>query len=182
MEELDVSDLISAVKKDDSLAFSELVRRYTPLINKEIAEFSSSSAMVGELYAEACLGLHKAAVTYSPEHSTTFGLYAKICVHRKLVDFFKTRKTIVSDFDVDKLVVTPSIDSRLASAERFDALMNRSKSVLSDFEYQIFVLHIQGYRTARIAEILSVSAKAVDNGKNRIFRKLKEHFSDYSDD
>ena len=182
MEKMDILDLISAVRGGDDHAFSELVKRYTPLINKEIGMYTRFSTIPSELYTEACLGLHKAAMKYVPEHHTTFGLYAKICIHRKIADFFKTKKSIKSDYDIDKLYVNPSIDAKLASAERFDSLMSESKNILSKFEYKVFVLHVYGYTTARISEILSVSSKAVDNGKNRIFRKLRKHFENYSED
>lgn len=182
MDKMDIVDLISLVREGDNLAFAELVKRYTPLINKEISDCDTNSLSVGELYAEACIGLHRAAMTYDPSRSLTFGLYAKICIYRRLIDLLRASNTPQSDFDVEKLFVTPSIDSRLAAAEHFESLMSRSRALLSDFEYQIFVLHVQGYRTARIAEILSVSSKSVDNAKNRIFRKLREFFSDYSDD
>jgi RNA polymerase sporulation-specific sigma factor len=182
MDKMDIVDLVSLVREGDNLAFAELVKRYTPLMNKEIGESVNSGISVGELYAEACIGLHRAAMTYDSSKSLTFGLYAKICIYRRLIDLRRVNTVPQSDVDVDRLYVTPSIDSRLADAERFDSLMNRSRELLSDFEYQIFVLHVQGYRTARIAEMLSVSSKSVDNAKNRIFRKLREYFSDYSDD
>lgn len=182
MDKMDIVDLISLVREGDNLAFAELIKRYTPLMNKEIGESINSGLSVGELYAEACIGLHRAAMTYDSSKSLTFGLYAKICIYRRLIDLRRVNTVPQSDVDVEKLYVTPSIDSRLADAERFDTLMSRSRELLSDFEYQIFVLHVQGYRTARIAEMLSVSSKSVDNAKNRIFRKLREYFSDYSDD
>ena len=182
MEKMDIFDLISAFRNGDDNAFSELVRRYTPLLNKEIGIYTTGSVVPSELYTEACLGLHKAALKYDPELHTTFGLYAKICIHRKIADFFKRKKTIKPDYDIDKLYVNPSIDTKLASAERFDSLMSESKTILSEFEYKVFVLHVYGYTTCRISEILSVTSKSVDNAKNRIFRKLRKHFGDYSED
>ena len=182
MDKMDIVDIISAVREGDNNAFSELVGRYTPLINNEISLYTSSSVAYSELYTEACLALHKAAIKYVPEHHTTFGLYAKICIHRKIADFFKKKKHITPDCNIDKLYINPSIDSKLASAERFDSLMSESKTILSEFEYKVFVYHVYGYTTARISEFLSVTAKAVDNAKNRIFRKLRKHFKDYSED
>ena len=182
MDKMDIVDLVSLVREGDNLAFAELVKRYTPLMNKEIGDCSDSGLSVGELYAEACIGLHRAAMTFDPSKFTTFGLYAKICIYHRLIDLRRANNIPCASVDIEKLYVTPSIDSRLAEAERFDSLMSRSRELLSDFEYQIFVLHVQGYRTARISEILSVSSKSVDNAKNRIFRKLREYFSDYSDD
>lgn len=182
MEEMVVFDLVTLTRGGDNLAFSELVKQYTPLMNKEISDLNCPHLSVGEMYAEACIGLHRAAMTFNPEKSVTFGLYAKICIRHRLVDLLRTNKVLKSDVDVEKLFVTPSIDSRLASAERFESLMSKSKSLLSDLEYKIFVLDIQGYRTARISEILSIERKAVDNGKNRIHRKLRKHLGEAKDE
>jgi RNA polymerase sporulation-specific sigma factor len=79
-----------------------------------------------------------------------------------------------SDIDVDSITVTPSLDSRLADAERFELLMQKSKGILSDYEYKVLILHVQGYKTSQIAEVLGREPKSVDNAKNRIFRRLRE--------
>ena len=39
-DKLDVEDLIIKTRERDDFAFSELVRRYTPMINKVISGFS----------------------------------------------------------------------------------------------------------------------------------------------
>ena len=182
MEEREILELIALVRQGDDVAFSELVSRYTPLMHKEVSEFNISGISFDEMFSEACIALHSAAIKYDIQQNTvTFGLFAKICIHRKLIDLSRTRPTPEISFDVDKIPVTPSIDSRLADAERFKLLIDQSKNLLSDFEYRVLTLHIQGYKTARIAEILSSGAKSIDNAKNRIFKKLREYFSEHND-
>ena len=182
MEEKEIFQLISEVRRGNDGAFSDLVKRYTPLMNKEISEFMTSSISFDEMFSEACIALHSAAMRYDILQTTvTFGLFAKICIHRRLIDLSKALVPKETVIDVDKVSVTYPIDTRLAEAERFDSIMCVSKTLLSDFEYEVLILHIQGYKTARIAEILSCESKSIDNAKNRIFKKLRTYFSDHKD-
>ncbi len=182
MEEKEVFQLISEVRRGNDAAFSDLVSRYTPLMNKEVSEFSTLGISFDEMFSEACIALHSAAMKYDILQTTvTFGLFAKICVHRRLIDLSKSLASKESVIDVEKVSVTYPIDSRLAEAERFNSLMSVSKTLLSDFEYEVLLLHIQGYKTARIAEILSCESKSIDNAKNRIFKKLRTYFSEHKD-
>jgi RNA polymerase sigma factor (sigma-70 family) len=182
MEEKEILELLPLIRQGSDVAFSELVNRYTPMMNKEVSDFSISGITFDEMFSEACIALHTAAIKYDlMQNTVTFGLFAKICVHRKLIDLSRTHHVPEFSFDVDRIPVTPSIDSRLAEAERFDSLLSLSKSLLSDFEYDVLLLHVQGYKTARIAEFLSSNAKSIDNAKNRIFRKLRTYFSEHKD-
>ena len=181
MEEKEILDLVTSVREGSDVAFAELVDRYTPLMNREAADFSSSAVSHDEMISEACIALHSAALTYDMSKNLTFGLYAKICIHRKLIDLMKMRRIPESDIDVEKITVTSSIDSRLAAEERFNSLLCISRSLLSDFEYRVLIFHVQGYKTAKIAEELSCTGKSVDNAKNRVFKKLREYFSQHRD-
>jgi RNA polymerase sporulation-specific sigma factor len=145
-------------------------------MNKEVGDISANGISFDELFSEACIALHSAALKYDTEQSTvTFGLYAKICIRHRLLDLVSASSSVTeSDIDVDSITVTPSLDSRLADAERFELLMQKSKGILSDYEYKVLILHVQGYKTSQIAEALGREPKSVDNAKNRIFKRLRE--------
>ncbi len=177
MEELETVELIALAKEGSDAAFAELVGRYKPLISREISDFDIPSATQDELISEAYYALHSAAKSYDADRHLTFGLYAKICIHNQLIDFAKKSRRIVrGDVDVEKITVTPKIASKLADAEDFDNIIGISKTLLSDMEYKVLIYHVQGYKTAKIAEALSTTAKAIDNAKNRMFKKLRDHF------
>ena len=55
MEKKDILDLISAFRNGDDNAFSKLVERYSPLLNKEIGIYTKGSVIPRELYVEACI-------------------------------------------------------------------------------------------------------------------------------
>ena len=178
MEDFENLELVALVKEGSDAAFSELVRRYRPLIGREICDFEIPSATQDELLSEAYYALHSAAKTFDSERHLTFGLYAKICIHNQLIDFAKkSRRVVRGDVDVEKITVTPKIASKLADAEEFENILGISKTLLSDLEYKVLIYHVQGYKTAKIAEALAITPKAVDNAKNRMFTKLRSHFA-----
>jgi len=178
-DNLTVEELVVASRGHDDSAFAELVKRYTPLMNKAISGFLDKGLSEDDLFCEATVALHTATLRYDLEQkSVTFGLFARICVHHRLIDLFRrdqTRPELV-EFDVNELSAEDELVEGLATKERALQLLSDAQRVLSDYEYRVLLLHIQGYKTSAIAEELSKNSKSVDNAKLRIFRRLREHF------
>ena len=177
LNDFDPTDLLISVQDRDDAAFAELVRRYTPLINKVISGFRSNDLRADEAFAEACVALHKAAMSYDvSRREVTFGLYARICVYRRLCDFVGKNKQDESllSLDADTLAVPSSVESRLVGRETMQEALAFARSVLSDYEYQVLLYYMQGYTTSAISELLSKSAKSVDNAKARMLKHLRE--------
>lgn len=173
---IDIRELLLGCKNGDDTAFSELVRRYSPLIYKLISESGLDADTYG-LYAEGCVALHQAALGYDfDREEVTFGLYAKSCIYHRFVDVRRRsrakREPIELDDESAECEVGP--EERLVARERLDALFLYAKTVLSDYEYSVLLYHVQGYKTAAIAERLGKSPKSVDNAKARVFRRLRQ--------
>ena len=88
-ETMDTNELIS-IRNGDKSAYAEILKRFEPLIKSEVSECvrrlpAESDADPEELTSEAMLALYKAAVSYEPTEKVTFGLYAKICIHNRLI-------------------------------------------------------------------------------------------------
>ena len=175
----DVEKLVLECREHSDAAFAELVGRYTPLIRKMISDFSVDFADDDELFSEACIALHQAAMSYDLAQSeVTFGLYARVCIHRRLIDFRRRKRTHVDVLDLDDRVIgtQQSPESTLLLRERFESVIKEARTMLSDYEYAVLLLHVQGYKTAAIAERLARTPKSVDNAKARLFRRLREAF------
>ncbi len=178
MEKLDKSaltELIMRCRAGDDDAFAALVSAYTPLITGVIERLSLS---VDDCFNEACLGLYRAALSYNVEQDgVTFGLYARICITRRLYDHKRSDEAHASrmcDLDVDTIAVSDGIISRLEREEEREEFRSQARRILSDYEYRVFLLWLSGYKTAAIAELLKTDAKSVDNAKARIIRKLRD--------
>ena len=180
----DISDLLILCRQHDDEAFDELVRRYTPMMRKVIGGFSGHSADYSELFSEACVALHVAAGRFDMTQSeVTFGLYARICVRNRIVDLLRAMDSDrnITDYDVEMMTEGDNVESKIADREEFELILGSAKRLLSDYEYSVLLLHIQGYKTASIAKALGRTAKSVDNAKSRLFRRLRSEICSISD-
>ncbi len=180
----DISELLLRCRQHDDEAFDELVHRYTPMIRKVISGFGSISAEYSELFSEACVALHIAAGRFDlSQGEVTFGLYARICVRNRILDLLRATENErnIADYDVEMMAEGESVEAKIADREEFEFILGSAKRLLSDYEYNVLLLHIQGYKTAAIAKALGRSAKSVDNAKSRLFRRLRAELGSISD-
>lgn len=183
-ESTDLNLLILRSREHDDLAFAELVSRYTPMMNKLVSSLDPTPADRDELFAEACVGLHAAMLKYDLSQSgVTFGLFARICIRHRLIDLLRSRDglPVAPDGEVDEITSADSLDTRLVERETVERLMHIASSILSDYEYRVLLLYMQGYKTGAIATALSRTPKSVDNAKSRIFRRLRAASADISE-
>ena len=179
-----IEELIIACKKGDDFSFSELVRRYTPLVNKLVSEFAIDAVPAAELFSEGCVALYQAVMSFdSAQCNVTFGLYARVCISHRFVDIARKQRRLpeVADYDVEAVDGSEGPDAGLFRREKIDSIIGYAKSVLSDYEYSVLLYHIQGYKTADISEKLGKSPKSVDNAKYRIFSRLRLLLGDVSE-
>ena len=178
-----INELIMLCRNHNDDAFDQLVQRYTPMIRKVVSGFDATGYDTDELFAEGCVALHIAAQRYDlQQEEVTFGLYARICVRNRILDMLRRADSeqTVSELDVEQMTDEDSVEDRLADREIFDRLLVSARNLLSDYEYRVLLLHIQGYKTSAIAAMLDRSAKSVDNAKFRLFRRLRDEIGDIS--
>lgn len=183
--DVDLNPILLRAREGDEQAFSQLLDGYMPLIRKATVAFKRPSLTDDELMCEASVAFYKAVLSFDlSQTEVTFGLYAHICVYRRLGDLVSkvdNRDGKISDVDVAAIPVSSGIESRLASGEMIRTVLSRVRGLLSDFEYEVFILSFEGYTTAQIAERLGKSGKSIDNAKFRLTRRLRAESSLFSD-
>ena len=181
MSELEVSSLIVMIRASDEAAFAELVRRYTPMIKRVLSDLDVAPSHADEAWAEAVVVLYRAALSYDlSREGVTFGLYSQICVTRAMYDLLsklQMEEAGLLPLDEAELAAPSGVDSRLVLAESLRRYLSVAAAFLSALELDVFRLYLKGYTTRQMAEALSRSPKSVDNAKNRMFRRLREHSS-----
>lgn len=184
-KDMEVSSLLLLVRAGNDMAFEELVRRFLPLINKVISELDIPKLRYDEATSEGYLALYRAAESYDIENNgVTFGLYAKICIWRRLSDFIgrETREEArLLELDKFNLHTGSAQESGIILKENTKRYLKLARTFLSDYEYSVFRLYLCGMTTREIAEELNVSSKSVDNAKNRMMKHLREHSSLFFD-
>ena len=179
-EKEEIVPLILRTREGDNEAFEQLVALYRPMIDGVIRRFFLN---VDETFSEACMGFYRAVHSYTLGQSgVTFGLYAKICVERCVIDMLRRESRGAADrvddgVDVDKIAVAGDIQSMLEHREQMARFLHVAREVLSDFEYDVYRLWMLGYKTADIAAELASAPKSVDNAKNRMLAKLRRRFA-----
>ena len=172
--------LIASVKDGNNTAFEELIDMYKPMIDGMIRRFSLDAR---DAFSEACMSFYKAVLSYEiGQADVTFGLYAKICVQRCLIDMQRREGKTASyyvdgDVDVDKIAVSGGVQAMLEHREQTAYFTAVAKDVLSELEFDVYRYWMLGYKTSDIASTLGLTAKAVDNAKNRMWAKLRDRLA-----
>ncbi len=176
-QDFKIEKLIALARERDDSAFSEILSRYMPMMNKVVCGFVTHTVTYDEAYAEACVALHRAVMSYDFERSDkiTFGLYARICVYRRLVTLASGAKedALRVDMDVDMLSNGVSIEQSLVGRERMNEYLDKARKLLSEYEYSVFLLYLDGATTDEIAGKLGKNRKSVENAKTRMLRNLR---------
>ncbi|MBQ8380411.1 MAG: sigma-70 family RNA polymerase sigma factor [Clostridia bacterium] len=180
---MEISELLEAIKKGEGRdeAFSALEERYMPLMQKRVAQYFAASGSTSEAMQEARIALHSAALSYDADKSgtVTFGLYAGICIANRLKSMLREsarrseRETPYSE--TERIASGVDLESFIAARDLCARVMDVARSVLSEFEYEVFRLSFEQYTTKDIAGKLQREPKAVDNAKFRISSRLRDN-------
>ena len=180
--ELDI--LLENVKSGKPFSFNAIYSLYTPLIEslakKYGKQFSVSDVEMDDLKQEALIALYHAVLSYVPNENVTFGVYAKTCMHNKIISYIRCflendvplsldereNETEESDFNTPEQIVI--------SKESLCALNRRIDEALTDFEKSVFTLYIADMSYADMAEKLCKPTKSIDNAIHRIKAKLRK--------
>lgn len=178
----ELSSLLAGVRAGEESAFAALCERYAPLMNAVADEFSRPFVQDSELLAEAMGALHRAAMAYTPGRCVTFGLFARICMCREVRRYVqKAEQHAATDLDVESVAVPCNVESRIMASEARRELLRHVRQIVSAYEYEVLLLHMQGYTTDEIASALHRERRSVDNAKARVFKRLRENRDLFAD-
>lgn len=176
---------IAAVKNGDRAAFEELLVSYEPMILSEVTKLllkaSDFSDEAEELRQEGRLAFYDAAIGYKENGEVTFGLYAKICVHNRLVSYL--RKLSSKRRREQKAAEAAGQGTRMSASEELLGAYERSVEIkrivdseATELEKNVLMLYLQKKSYKEIAEAVGRDTKSVDNAINRVKSKIKRHF------
>ena len=177
---------LEAVKSGDKKAFDGLYERFLPLIKRETASAVARSEELKEHFdeigQEALMALYDAAMSFTEGKNVTFGLYAKICIHNRIISYVrrmnaqKRRAERVSSAaeGVQKKCEAP--EELLEILERNAELKKFLDENLSVYEKKVFSLYLQKKSYAEIAKTVGKEEKSVDNALKRVKSKIKGRF------
>lgn len=188
-------ELLSYIAENNEEANDIIFKKYEPLIssiaNKMYCYCRNSGIELNDLIQEGRLGLNIAINNYNANKNVTFYTYARTCIERNIITMVVQSKRLKHKFlneslsleynddekyRLDSIISDNSLnpEKRILDCESERELIDSIKSVLTDFEQQVFELKLSAFSYKEIAEILEKDAKSIDNALQRIRFKVKD--------
>ncbi len=194
MEEKEISNLILRAKNHEEEALEELLSMFKPKVIAISREYFLIGAEFDDLIQEGMIGLYKAINVYDETKNHNFGAFASLCIHRQLQNAVKNanRKKNsplntylpIKYFDGSnnsdedeafRLVIVDDnsdIEKNFIDKELNTIVISKVKNLLTQEQFKVLKLFLNGDSYSRIAEIMQFTPKHVDNMLQAIKKKL----------
>lgn len=183
-EKLTDERLVALAQSGDGQATEEILRRYTLAVRGKARGFFLAGGETEDLIQEGMMGLCRAITDYKADKANGFKSFAYLCITRRIIDAVKTsaRKKNVPLNDYVSIsneweTSAFSPEEELINRENRREFMQKMSKTLSDAEFKITVMYMDGMSCAEICEATGKDAKSVDNAIQRSKKKLQKLLS-----
>ncbi len=201
-EDISDEEIIALIRMDDRMAMDYLIGKYKNLVRKKAKALFLIGGDRDDLIQEGMIGLYKAIRDYQKEKAATFLTFADLCVSRQMYSAIKTSNTKKNqplnnyisidtsayseeNENTDTITYVANIaharnmnpEEMLIDRENTRYIETKLMERLSDFEKDILTLYLKDLNYSQIAKILKKEPKAIDNGLQRIKKKLNDALS-----
>ena len=195
MDEIAISNLIIRANNHDDEAMEELLRFFKPKMIAISREYFLMGADFDDLLQESMIGLYKAIQIYDQAKNHSFSAFASLCIHRQLQNAVKlaNRKknnplnsyvpikyydgsNTSDDDNIARLVIVDDnsdIEKNFIDKETKTIVVSKVKDLLTEEQFLILKLFLNGESYLRIAEKLNTTPKKIDNHLQAIKKKLR---------
>ena len=160
----------------------EIMANYKPLVSKIARRYFLYGGELDDLMQEGMIGLYKAIKNFDLEKQASFKTFATLCITRQIQSAIRKANSkkntteiqmfeyLDSDFDIASNKENPEIN--LIDSQNYTNFLEKIKEDLSDKEWEILTIYLDGFSYEQIAEKLNITKKSVDNALVRIRSKL----------
>ncbi|HIS18805.1 MAG TPA: sigma-70 family RNA polymerase sigma factor [Candidatus Coprovivens excrementavium] len=196
-DEISDQELITMVHESSDEAKDILFRKYQYIINIEMKKYMRIAKVLGydyhDLYQDALVGFSDALNSYRDDKNCSLASFITLCVDRKLQVAIKkagrmknqllneslSLEYIYSSYTAPlKDLLSDNMQNdpleNIVKEEQKEELVNSIKKSLSDNEYEVYCLMVNGLKYDEIATLLDKDLKQVDNAMQRIKNKVKK--------
>ena len=195
MEEIEIVELINETKQHNDQAMEKLLQFFKPKVTAISREYFLVGGDFDDIIQEGMIGLYKAISIYDGNKNHNFKAFASLCIHRQIQNAVKNanRKknnplntylpikyydgSNSSDEDnALKLVIADeesNVEQNYINKEFNTIVLSKVKNCLTENQFEILTMFINGESYSNIAEKLKITNKQVDNTLQAIKKKLK---------
>jgi len=181
--------LVSQARGGNTSALDLLMNRFKPLVKSKAKDYFLTGGDLEDLIQEGMIGLYKAVLDFDPAKNVKFSSFATLCVVRQIQTAIKaasrqkhmplntslslhSEATPETNFDKIPGSRLSNPETLVLGHEAYKDIENFIRENLSDLEYDVLTLHMDGKTHLEISEALGKNLKTVDNALQRIRRKI----------
>ena len=190
-------EIVLSIKEDDDrVALNYLIHKYRNFVRAKARSYFLIGADREDIIQEGMIGLYKAIRDFRNDKLSSFRAFAELCVTRQIITAIKTatrQKHIplnsyvslnkpIYDEDSDRTLLDVLSGARISdpeelviSREEFVGIEAKMEEILSDLEWRVLMLYLDGKSYQEIAVDLQRRVKSIDNALQRVKRKLEKY-------
>ena len=179
--------LVLMAQNGDASATEQLLRRYAGMVRALARRFFLAGGETDDLVQEGMIGLVSAVRKYRAEEGKSFKNFAYLCVRRHILDAVKAsarrkngplnQSLSLSDPTLGDRAEEGSPEDLILESEEEREFRRRLTKELSDFEFRVVTMYLEGMSYAEICEATGKNGKSVDNALTRAKKKLQASYS-----
>lgn len=194
-------EIVRLAQNGDKSASEFITAKYLPYVRNKSRAYFLVGGEVEDIMQEGLIGLYEAIKDFSDDRQASFKTFMDICVTRQIMTALKAasrqkhiplntyvslnKPVYVEDTNKsyqDMLVTSKTDDpeSLYIDGEKTEEISKEIRNSLSDFEYRVLRLYLQGASYLKIANVLNKEEKAIDNAIQRIRKKLSRNLESAS--
>ncbi len=186
-EKTNLSDeqLVLLARSGNAESFGELLERYKSTVRACAREFFLIGGETDDLAQEGMLGVCNAVKTYK-EGKIAFKNYAYLCARRHIIDAVRRasaknlsplgKYVSIYEPNFNALSEEMSPEEKVIDAENRREFWIKLSKILSDFEYRVISMYLNGMTYEEIREGTGKDNKSVDNALSRAKVKIMREF------
>lgn len=195
-EDLNDEEVVAFAREGDAVALEYLIHKYKNFVRAKARSYFLIGADREDIIQEGMIGLYKAIRDFRADKLASFRAFAELCITRQIITAIKTatrQKHIPlnsyvslnkplyddeSDRTLEDVLAGNKVtdpEELVISREEFLDIESKMSEFLSDLEWSVLMLYLEGKSYQEIAEQLSRHVKSIDNALQRVKRKLERY-------
>lgn len=189
-------DIALEAKEGNSVSLDFLINKYRNFVKAKARSYFLIGADREDIIQEGMIGLYKAIRDFRGDRLSSFRAFAELCITRQIITAIKTatrQKHIplnsyvslnkpIYDEDSDRTLLDILAGVKITDPE--ELIINREEyndiefkmgEILSDLEWRVLMLYLEGKSYHEIAVELERHVKSIDNALQRVKRKLERY-------
>ena len=195
-DDLGDEEVVAFARDGDDVALEYLIHKYKNFVRAKARSYFLIGADREDIIQEGMIGLYKAIRDFKADKLASFRAFAELCITRQIITAIKTATRqkhipLNSYVSLNKPLYDDESDRTLEdilsgnkvsdpeelviSREEFLDIESKMSEFLSELEWSVLMLYLEGKSYQEIAEQLSRHVKSIDNALQRVKRKLERY-------